>query len=43
MGMPILTAATHGRMVAQRAAVFAVGGSNPCQSNAIGGGAGIFT
>ena len=43
MGMHNSTATTHGRMVAQPAAVFGVGGSNPCQFNAIGGAAGMCT
>ena len=43
MGMHISTATTHGRMVVQPAAVFAVGGSNPCQANAISGAAGVCT
>ena len=43
MGMHMSTATTHGRMVAQPAAIFAVGGLNPCQANAIGGAAGMYT
>ena len=43
MGMHIPAATTHGRMVAQPTTVFAVGGSNPCQSTAIGGAAGMCT
>ena len=43
MGMHIPTVTTPGRMVVQPAAVFVVGGSNPCQANAIGGGAGMCT
>ena len=39
MWMHIPTATSHGRMVAQAAAVFVVDGSNPCQADAIGGAA----
>ena len=41
MGMHIPVVTTHGRMVAQSAADFSVGGPNPRQSTAIGGAAGM--